>query len=135
MVQSQKWLGEGAKGLLSPRSENGVAPVQNGVVPVFAPSPNHFWHFTIFGLSPRTFGLQLQTPPQHATPEGCLSATQRVVLRSQERVSGRKTGVEGIGDKGEMPSSVLFSLVGYRTINAYVARWDIPQMCLCETKC
>ena len=25
----------------------------------FAPSPNHFWEFTIFGLSPRTFGLQI----------------------------------------------------------------------------
>ena len=24
----------------------------------FAPSPNHFWEFTIFGLSSRTFGLQ-----------------------------------------------------------------------------
>ena len=81
MVNSQKWLGEGAKGLLSPGSENGVAPVQNGVAPVlngfrmvqktlgrlllpelklpFAPSPNHFWEFTIFGLSSRTFGLQL----------------------------------------------------------------------------
>ena len=80
MVDSQKWLGEGAKGLLSPGSENGVAPVQNGVAPVlngfrmvqktlgrlllpelklpFAPSPNHFWEFTIFGLSSRTFGLQ-----------------------------------------------------------------------------
>ena len=68
MVNSQKWLGEGAKGLLSPGSENGVAPVQNGVAPVlngfrmvqktlgklllpelklpFAPSPNHFWEFT-----------------------------------------------------------------------------------------
>ena len=62
------------------RSENGVAPVHNGVALVqngfrmvqktlerllppelklpFAPSPNHFWEFTIFGLSPRTFGLQ-----------------------------------------------------------------------------
>ena len=77
MVNSQKWLGEGAKGLLSP----GIAPVQNGVAPVlngfrmvqktlgrlllpelklpFAPSPNHFWEFTIFGLSSRTFGLQM----------------------------------------------------------------------------
>ena len=34
MVNSQKWLGEGAKGRLSPGSENGVAPVQNGVAPV-----------------------------------------------------------------------------------------------------
>ena len=81
MVDSQKWLGEGAKGLLSPGSENGVAPVQNGVAPVlngfrmvqktlgrlslpglkrpFAPSPNHFWESTIFGLSSRTFGLQV----------------------------------------------------------------------------
>ena len=87
MVNSQQWLGEGANGLLSPGSENGVAPVQNGVAPVqngvapvpngfwmaqktlgrlllpelklpFAPSPNHFWEFTIFGLSPSTFGLQ-----------------------------------------------------------------------------
>ena len=79
MVNSQKWLGEGARGLLSPGSEKGVAPVQNGVAPVqngfqmaqktlgrllppelklpFAPSPNHFLNFTIFGLSPRTFGL------------------------------------------------------------------------------
>ena len=60
------WLGEGAKGLLSPGSENGVAPVQNGFRMVqetlgglllselklpFVPSPNHFWEFTIFGLS------------------------------------------------------------------------------------
>ena len=80
MINSQKWLGEGAKGRLSPGSENWVAPVQNGVAPVqngfrmvqktlgrlfllelklpFAPSPNHFWEFTIFGISPRTFGLQ-----------------------------------------------------------------------------
>ena len=80
MVNSQKWLGEGAKGPLSPGSENRVAPVQNGVAPVqngfrmvqktlgrlllpelklpFAPSPYHFWEFTIFGLSPRAFGLQ-----------------------------------------------------------------------------
>ena len=34
LVNSQKWLGEGAKGLLSPGSENGVAPVQNGDAPV-----------------------------------------------------------------------------------------------------
>ena len=33
MVNSQEWLGEGAKGLLSPRSENGVAPMQSGVAP------------------------------------------------------------------------------------------------------
>ena len=75
MANSQKWSGEGAKGLLSPGSENGgVAPVQNGFRMVqktlgrlllpelklpFAPSPNQFWEFTIFGLSPRTFGLQL----------------------------------------------------------------------------
>ena len=80
MVISQKWLGEGAKGRLSPGSENWVAPVQNGVAPVqngfrvvqktlgrlslpglklpFAPSPNHFWEITMLGLSPRTFGLQ-----------------------------------------------------------------------------
>ena len=82
MGNSQKWLGEGAKGLLSPGSENGVAPVQSGVAPVrngfrmgqktlgrlllpelklhFAPSPNHFWEFPIFGLSSRTFGLQAE---------------------------------------------------------------------------
>ena len=80
MVKSQKWLGEGAQGLLSVGSENGLAPGQNGVAPVqngfgwckrllgdfcylglkvpFAPSPNHSWEFTIFGLSPRTFGSQ-----------------------------------------------------------------------------
>ena len=34
MVNAQKWLGEGAKGILSSRSENGLAPVQNGVAPV-----------------------------------------------------------------------------------------------------
>ena len=47
------------------------APVQNGfrlvqkalgrlwlAGPQNAPSPNHFWEFTIFGPSPRTFGLQ-----------------------------------------------------------------------------
>ena len=60
MVNSQKWLGEGAMGLLSPGSENEVAPVQNMFRMVqktlgrlllpelklpFAPSPNHFWSF------------------------------------------------------------------------------------------
>ena len=78
MVNSQKWSGEGAKGLLSPGSEDGVAPMQNGVasaqngsrmvqktlgrllLPV-APSVNHFWEFTVFGLCPRTFGLQIKT--------------------------------------------------------------------------
>ena len=40
MINAQKWLGEGAKGFLSPESENGLAPVQpqapvqNGVAPV-----------------------------------------------------------------------------------------------------
>ena len=34
MGNSQKWLGEGAKGLLSPGSENGLAPVQNAFAPV-----------------------------------------------------------------------------------------------------
>ena len=84
MANSLKCLGEAAKGLFSSGSENGLAPVQNGVAPVqngfrmvqktlgrlllpglkipFAPSPNHFWEFTIFGLSPRTFGLQHVMP-------------------------------------------------------------------------
>ena len=31
MANAQKWFGEDAKCLLSPRSKNGVAPVQNGV--------------------------------------------------------------------------------------------------------
>ena len=34
MVHSQQWLGEGAKGILRPGSENGLALVQNGVAPV-----------------------------------------------------------------------------------------------------
>ena len=70
MENSQKWLGEGAKGLLGQgrqrplaRVQNRVAPVQNRVLVVqktlgrpllpgsktpFAPSPNHFWEFSIF---------------------------------------------------------------------------------------
>ena len=35
-------------------------PLLPGPKRPFAPSPNHFWEFTIFGLSPRTFGLQLK---------------------------------------------------------------------------
>ena len=75
---SPKWLGEGAKGLLSPGSKSlprvfctirnpfctGATPFCTGASPFslpglkrpFAPSPNHFREFTIFGLSPRTFG-------------------------------------------------------------------------------
>ena len=67
MENSQKWLGEGAKGLLGqgrqsplPLVQKRVAPVQNRVLVVqktlgrpllrgsktpFAPSPNHFGHF------------------------------------------------------------------------------------------
>ena len=80
MVNSQKWLGEGAKGSLSSGSKSlprvfctirnpfstGATPFCTGATPLslpglkrpFAPSPNHFWEFTIFGLSSRTFGLQ-----------------------------------------------------------------------------
>ena len=80
MVNSRKWSGEGAKGLLRPGGEMRFAPAQNGVAPVqnrfrmvqktlgrfllpdpqrpFAPSPNHLWESIIFGPCPRTFGLQ-----------------------------------------------------------------------------
>ena len=81
MVNAQKWLGEGAKDILSPGSKSlqesfapsethpfctGATPFCTGASPCslpglkrpFAPSPNHFRAFTIFGLSPRTFGLQ-----------------------------------------------------------------------------
>ena len=73
MVNSQKWLGEGAKGILSPGSKSlprvfctirnpfctGATPFCTGASPFslpglkrpFAPSPNHFRAFTIFGLS------------------------------------------------------------------------------------
>ena len=78
---SQKWLGEGAKGVLDPGNKGLLALVQKRVAPVqnrvwvvqktlgrpllpgsktpFAPSPNHFWEISIFGPSPRTSGSQL----------------------------------------------------------------------------
>ena len=78
--KSQKWLGEGAKGLLSPGGKSlprvfctirnpfctSATPFCTSATPFsllglkrpFAPSPNHFWDFTISGFSPRTFGLQ-----------------------------------------------------------------------------
>ena len=73
MVNSQKWLGEVAKGSLSSGSKSlprvfctirnpfstGATPFWTGATPFslpglerpFAPSPNHFWEFTIFGVS------------------------------------------------------------------------------------
>ena len=70
----QKWLREGAKGLLDPARKKPPAPVQNGVTPVqkgflvvqrtlgrpllpmskrpFAPSPNYFWRFSLTGNFP-----------------------------------------------------------------------------------
>ena len=81
MEISQKWLGEGAKGVLDPGCQSLLALVQKRVAPVqnrvwvvqktlgrpllpgsktpFAPSPNHFWEISIFGPSPRTLGSQL----------------------------------------------------------------------------
>ena len=78
--ESQKWLGESAKGGLSSGSKSlprvfctirnpfctSATPFCTGATPFarpglkrpYAPSPDHFWEFTIFGLSPRTFGLQ-----------------------------------------------------------------------------
>ena len=75
MEISQKWLGEGAKGVLDPGCQSLLALVQKRVAPVqnrvwvvqktlglpgsktpFAPSPNHFWEISIFGPSPRTLG-------------------------------------------------------------------------------
>ena len=41
----------------------------------FAPSPNHFWEFTIFGLSPRTFGLQGYS---RKVPQSCKPNWERV---------------------------------------------------------
>ena len=70
VVNSQKWPGEGKRGCTSAKwgctGQNGFWMVQKTLgrfllpelkLP-FAPSPNHFWEFTTFGLSPRTFGLQ-----------------------------------------------------------------------------
>ena len=76
-----KWLGEGAKGVLDPGSKGlprvfcttktlfctGATlfctnarglwrPCPKGP---FAPSPNHFWEFSTFRPSPRTFGSQI----------------------------------------------------------------------------
>ena len=82
IVNSQKWSGEGVKGSLSSGGKSlprvfctirdplctGATPFCTGATPFslpglkrpFAPSPNHFWRFSLSGLSPRTFGLQLQ---------------------------------------------------------------------------
>ena len=90
MLNSQKWLGEGAKGGLSSGSKSlprvfctirnpfrtGATPFCTGATPFslpglkrpFAPSPNHFWEFTIFGLSTRTFGLQPKYDPLGVHP-------------------------------------------------------------------
>ena len=79
MVNSQKWLREGAKGLSSSGSENGVAPVQHWVAPAqnrfrmvqktlgrlllpelklpFAPSPNHFWGIFHFWALSQNFRI------------------------------------------------------------------------------
>ena len=72
MVDSQKWLGEGAKGILSPGAKvpgvfctiwspfcTGANPFCTGASPFSLPglkrpcarSPNYLWEFTIFGLS------------------------------------------------------------------------------------
>ena len=73
MANSQKWFGEGATGSLSSGSKSlprvfctvqnlfcaGAAPFCTGATPFsflglkrpFAPSPKHFWEFSIFGLS------------------------------------------------------------------------------------
>ena len=81
MEISQKWSGEGAKGVLDTGSKGPLALVQKRVAPVqnrvwvvqktlgrpllpvsktpFAPSPNHFWVISIFGPSPRTLGSQV----------------------------------------------------------------------------
>ena len=73
--ESRRWLGEGAKVILSPGSKSLPRvfctfrdPFCTGATPIslsllkrpFAPSPNHFWDLTIFGFSPKTFGLQCQ---------------------------------------------------------------------------
>ena len=57
MVNSQKWLGEGAKGLFSPGSENGLTPVQNGVAPLqnwFSDGAEDSWE-TFAPWAQRTF--------------------------------------------------------------------------------
>ena len=104
---SQKWLGEGAKGLLGPGREKHFALVQNGVAPVqkqVSDGPRDSWEtfacwaqktFSTlplallgihnFQLCPRTFGLQTY-----------LGKTMREMV---EPSAGVGHFVQGLGDR------------------------------------
>ena len=87
---SSKWLGEGAQGLLDPASRTPLASVQNEVAPVqkdswdtfapwdqrpFAPSPNHFSRYSLFGQLPRSAVSQVKRSQRAwallRPPSGC----------------------------------------------------------------
>ena len=121
MEISQKWLGEGAKGVLDPGGK-GLPRVfcttqtlfctgatlfctsarrlwRPGSKTPFAPSPNDFWEISIFGPSPRTLGSQ----PSALSPEAHRGRCGTEPTRSQNTILG-------INNPLPDPSSILHHL-------------------------